>query len=56
MTDAERLALSTEDPEYQMRVAGSKILLAGWSIYSLLMCFLKLSVLVFYIRLTVCPP
>ncbi|KAJ3566091.1 hypothetical protein NPX13_g7265 [Xylaria arbuscula] len=52
MTDAERMALSVDDPEYQMRVVGSKIQLAGWSIYSSLMCFLKLSVLVFYIRLT----
>ncbi|KAI0857448.1 hypothetical protein F4860DRAFT_517902 [Xylaria cubensis] len=52
MTDAERAALSPDDPEYQTRVIGSKIQIAGWSIYSSLMCFLKLSVLVFYIRLT----
>ncbi|KAI0508761.1 hypothetical protein F5B22DRAFT_382226 [Xylaria bambusicola] len=52
MTDAERMALSPDDPEFQMRVIGSKIQLAGWSIYSSLMCFLKLSVLVFYTRLT----
>ncbi|GAP93387.1 putative integral membrane protein PTH11 [Rosellinia necatrix] len=52
MTDAERAALSIDDPEYEMRVTGSKIQIAGWSIYSSLMCFLKLSVLVFYIRLT----
>ncbi|KAI1424340.1 hypothetical protein F5Y12DRAFT_462697 [Xylaria sp. FL1777] len=52
MTDAERLALSPNDPEYHNRVIGSKIQLAGWSVYSALMCFLKLSMLVFYIRLT----
>ncbi|KAI1739739.1 hypothetical protein F4680DRAFT_134352 [Xylaria scruposa] len=52
MTDAERLALSPNDPEFQTRVIGSKIQIAGWSVYSSLMCFLKLSVLVFYIRLT----
>ncbi|KAI0458563.1 hypothetical protein F5B21DRAFT_460154 [Xylaria acuta] len=52
MTDAERAALSPDDPEYQTRIIGSKIQIAGWSVYSSLMCFLKLSVLVFYIRLT----
>ncbi|KAI1754199.1 hypothetical protein F4782DRAFT_46502 [Xylaria castorea] len=52
MTDAERAALSPDDPEYQMRIIGSKIQIAGWSIYSSLMCFLKLSVLIFYMRLT----
>ncbi|KAF2966266.1 hypothetical protein GQX73_g7302 [Xylaria multiplex] len=52
MTDAERAALSVDDPEYQMRIVGSKIQIAIWSIYAWLMCFLKLSVLVFYIRLT----
>ncbi|KAI0446131.1 hypothetical protein F4803DRAFT_505714 [Xylaria telfairii] len=52
MTDAERAALSPNDPEYQIRIIGSKIQIAGWSVYSSLMCFLKLSVLAFYIRLT----
>ncbi|KAI1250959.1 hypothetical protein MGN70_008020 [Eutypa lata] len=52
ITDAERAALSPDDPEYQMRIIGSKIQMAGWSTYSSLMCFLKLSVLAFYIRLT----
>lgn len=35
------------------RVIGSKIQVAGWTTYSLLIGFLKLSVLAFYIRLTV---
>ncbi|KAI1179288.1 hypothetical protein F4777DRAFT_575318 [Nemania sp. FL0916] len=52
MTDAQRLALTPDNPEFHMRVVGSKIQLAGWSVYSSLMLFLKLSVLVFYIRLT----
>ncbi|KAI1128160.1 hypothetical protein F5Y10DRAFT_181630 [Nemania abortiva] len=52
LTDAERIALSPNDPEYHLRVVGSQIQLAGWGIYSALMCFLKLSVLVFYVRLT----
>lgn len=76
MSDAERVALSPSDPEYQSRyvagglwhearsemlmvvsdvnrVIGSKIQVAGWTTYSLLIGFLKLSVLAFYIRLTV---
>ncbi|KID79646.1 uncharacterized protein G6M90_00g017460 [Metarhizium brunneum] len=52
MSDAERVALSPSDPEYQSRVIGSKIQVAGWTTYSLLIGFLKLSVLAFYIRLT----
>ncbi|KAI0539189.1 hypothetical protein GGR58DRAFT_465504 [Xylaria digitata] len=52
MTDTERAALPADDPEYQMRILGSKIQIAIWSVYASLMCFLKLSVLVFYIRLT----
>ncbi|GAW22034.1 hypothetical protein ANO14919_115690 [Xylariales sp. No.14919] len=52
MTDDERAALSMDNPEYQMRITGSKLQMAGWSLYAALMCFLKLSVLVFYTRLT----
>ncbi|KAI0201501.1 hypothetical protein F4808DRAFT_128019 [Astrocystis sublimbata] len=52
LTDAERAALSPNDPEFQARVLGSKIQIGGWSVYSALMCFLKLSILAFYIRLT----
>lgn len=35
------------------RVIGSKIQLAGWSSYSVLLWSLKASLLVFYMRLTV---
>ncbi|CAH0054412.1 unnamed protein product [Clonostachys solani] len=51
MTDAERMALSSSDPEFQLRVLGSKIQVAGWTIYSTLITVLKLSMLAFYIRL-----
>ncbi|KAI1499255.1 hypothetical protein F5X99DRAFT_420060 [Biscogniauxia marginata] len=52
MTDEQRLALDPSSPEYQLRVTGSKIQLAGWSTYSALLWSLKASLLVFYIRLT----
>ncbi|PNY25230.1 Uncharacterized protein TCAP_04832 [Tolypocladium capitatum] len=52
MTDAERSALSPDSEEYQLRVVGSKIQLAGWSSYSTLLWALKGSLLVFYLRLT----
>ncbi|KAF7550891.1 hypothetical protein G7Z17_g5398 [Cylindrodendrum hubeiense] len=52
MTDAQRSALSPEDQEYQFRVIGSKIQVAGWAIYSALIWSLKLSMLFFYTRLT----
>jgi hypothetical protein len=53
MTDAQRAALSPSNPEYDMRVIGSKIQVAGWSCYSTLMVVLKLAMLFFYLRLTV---
>ncbi|KAH8658062.1 hypothetical protein BX600DRAFT_514584 [Xylariales sp. PMI_506] len=52
MTDAERAVLSPDDPEYAMRVLGSKIQVIGWTTYTLLIGSLKLSILVFYVRLT----
>ncbi|KAK3385717.1 hypothetical protein B0H63DRAFT_494579 [Podospora didyma] len=52
MTDEQRAALSPDDPEYSFRVTGSKIQLAGWSSYSVLLWSLKASLLVFYLRLT----
>ncbi|EQL01350.1 hypothetical protein G6O67_005275 [Ophiocordyceps sinensis] len=52
MTDEQRVALSPNDPEYRLRVIGSKIQLAGWSTYSTLLWSLKASLLVFYLRLT----
>ncbi|KAB5535367.1 hypothetical protein GE09DRAFT_359052 [Coniochaeta sp. 2T2.1] len=52
MTDAQRAALSPGDPEYNFRLIGSKIQVAGWTVYSALMWSLKLSMLFFYTRLT----
>ncbi|KAK3904349.1 hypothetical protein C8A05DRAFT_31886 [Staphylotrichum tortipilum] len=52
MTDAQRVALSPTNPEYDMRVIGSKIQVAGWSVYSTLMMVLKFAMLFFYLRLT----
>ncbi|KAI1634251.1 hypothetical protein F4809DRAFT_652025 [Biscogniauxia mediterranea] len=52
MTDAQRVALDPSSQEYQLRVVGSKIQLAGWSTYCALLWSLKTSLLVFYIRLT----
>ncbi|KAI0157118.1 hypothetical protein GGR52DRAFT_577115 [Hypoxylon sp. FL1284] len=52
MTDAERAALSPDSAEFKTRVIGSKIQLAGWSSYSVLLWSLKASLLVFYMRLT----
>ncbi|KAL6887430.1 hypothetical protein HDV57DRAFT_514961 [Trichoderma longibrachiatum] len=52
MTDEQRAALSPDDPEYHLRVLGSKIQIAGWSTYSTLLWTLKTSLLFFYIRLT----
>ncbi|KAF1925977.1 uncharacterized protein M421DRAFT_423259 [Didymella exigua CBS 183.55] len=52
MTDAQRSALSHDDPEYGWRVIGSKIQLAGWTTALCLLWTLKLCVAVFYYRLT----
>ncbi|KAF4964559.1 hypothetical protein FSARC_7518 [Fusarium sarcochroum] len=52
MTDAERAALSPSSQEYDFRIIGSKIQVAGWTIYSALIWSLKLSMLYFYTRLT----
>ncbi|PLB35332.1 uncharacterized protein BDW47DRAFT_128265 [Aspergillus candidus] len=52
LTDAQRSTLSYDSLEYQLRVIGSKIQVAGWTTYSVLIGLLKLSMLAFYIRLT----
>jgi hypothetical protein len=56
MTDAQREALSTDDPEHKLRVIGSIIQLCGWNSYSVILWAFKASWLVFYIRLTVLDP
>ncbi|KAI8668268.1 hypothetical protein NCS55_00851900 [Fusarium keratoplasticum] len=52
MTDKQRAALQPDDTEYQLRVLGSKIQLAGWSTYSFLLWILKGAMCTFYYRLT----
>lgn len=52
MTPNERNALSRDDPEYTMRVIGSKIQVAGWTTAACLLWSLKLCVAFFYFRLT----
>lgn len=53
MTDEERAALSPTSIEYHNRVMGSKIQVAGWTTYLLLIFFLRVCMLFFYKRLTV---
>ncbi|KAH6879308.1 hypothetical protein BKA58DRAFT_453594 [Alternaria rosae] len=52
MTPNERDALSQDDPEFNMRVIGSKIQVAGWTTAACLLWSLKLCVAAFYLRLT----
>ncbi|KAM0428302.1 hypothetical protein ACHAPT_007203 [Fusarium lateritium] len=52
MTDDQRAALQPDDTEYQLRILGSKIQLAGWSTYSFLLWILKGAMCTFYYRLT----
>ncbi|ROT42195.1 hypothetical protein SODALDRAFT_326371 [Sodiomyces alkalinus F11] len=52
MSDAERRALSPESEEYAMRVLGSKIQVAGWTMYVTANWIIKSSMCAFYLRLT----
>lgn len=52
MTDLERQTLDPMSEEYALRVGGSKLQIAGWSLYTLLLWLLKLAMNIFYIRLT----
>ncbi|KAH7140664.1 hypothetical protein EDB81DRAFT_61153 [Dactylonectria macrodidyma] len=52
MTDAQRAALDPNSEEYELRILGSKIQLAGWSTYSFLLWVLKACMCTFYYRLT----
>ncbi|KAJ5101149.1 hypothetical protein N7456_007201 [Penicillium angulare] len=52
MTDEQRAALSPDSKEYSLRVGGSKLQVAGWSLYTLLLWLLKTCMAVFYSRLT----
>lgn len=52
MTDEERRELSHNSEEYRLRVGGSKVQVAGWSLYTLLLWLLKTCMAIFYSRLT----
>ncbi|KAJ5171008.1 uncharacterized protein N7500_003791 [Penicillium coprophilum] len=52
MTDEQRKELSPHSEEYRLRVGGSKVQVAGWSLYTLLLWLLKTCMAVFYSRLT----
>ncbi|KAL4901492.1 hypothetical protein BDW74DRAFT_83853 [Aspergillus multicolor] len=52
MTDAARAALDPTSKEYYNRQMGSKIQIAGWSLYTMVLWLIKGSLAVFYSRLT----
>lgn len=52
MTPEQRVSLSPDSEEYYMRVGGSKVQVAGWSLYTLLLWLLKTCMAIFYSRLT----
>ncbi|RDW72399.1 uncharacterized protein DSM5745_07571 [Aspergillus mulundensis] len=52
MTDAARAALDPTSQEYYNRQMGSKIQIAGWSLYAMVLWLIKGSLAVFYSRLT----
>ncbi|EPE02831.1 hypothetical protein F503_01572 [Ophiostoma piceae UAMH 11346] len=52
MTDEERAGLDVTSIEYADRVLGSKIQVVGWTMYIILIYFLRLCMLFFYNRLT----
>ncbi|CAI7654726.1 unnamed protein product [Penicillium glandicola] len=52
MTDAQRAALDPDSTEWSNRVAGSKIQIIGWSLYTAILWLVKFSLAVFYSRLT----
>ncbi|CAG8364667.1 unnamed protein product [Penicillium salamii] len=52
MTDEQRVNLSPDSEEYRLRVGGSKVQVAGWSLYTLLLWLLKTCMAFFYSRLT----
>lgn len=52
MTDEARAALDPNSEEYQFRIMGSKIQVAGWNLYAMVLWLIKGSLAVFYSRLT----
>ncbi|KAI0404820.1 hypothetical protein F4802DRAFT_213112 [Xylaria palmicola] len=52
MTDAERASISPDSVEFYNRQMGSKIQIAGWSVYAFNLWTIKLAFAVFFSRLT----
>ncbi|KAL3433764.1 hypothetical protein BDV09DRAFT_171203 [Aspergillus tetrazonus] len=52
MTDEQRAALDPNSREYYNRIMGSKIQVAGWSLYVMVLWLIKGALAVFYSRLT----
>ncbi|KAL2826871.1 hypothetical protein BDW59DRAFT_171688 [Aspergillus cavernicola] len=52
MTDEERATLDPDSQEYHNRVMGSKIQVAGWSLYVMVLWLIKFCLAIFYSRLT----
>lgn len=52
MTDEQRRTLPIDSEEYRLRVGGSKVQVAGWSLYTALLWLLKTCMAFFYSRLT----
>ena len=52
MTPEARAALKPDDPEYALRVGGSKNQICGWMVYTSLLWTLKTCMLIFFSRLT----
>jgi hypothetical protein len=52
MSDEHRKSLPPNSVEYQLRIAGSKLHLTGWSLYVSTLWCLKLCIAIFYTRLT----
>ncbi|KAH7112389.1 hypothetical protein EDB81DRAFT_848883 [Dactylonectria macrodidyma] len=52
MTEEQRAALPPESNEYNWRVNGSKIQIAGWAVYTSVLWLIKSAICAFYIRLT----
>jgi hypothetical protein len=56
MTPEARAALDPNSEEYHSRVMGSKIQVAGWNLYAMVLWLIKGSLAVFYSRLTYASP
>ncbi|KGO65639.1 hypothetical protein PITC_007570 [Penicillium italicum] len=52
MTPEQRAALDPHSKEWSQRVAGSKVQIIGWSLYVAILWLIKISLAVFYSRLT----